>query len=167
MSLEEVKSNVEHLAQRVGASGFVLPTYGHSEGFARPHIEVDDRGYHYVVVERGKELSRFTTTVIDELLYRVFENVTFTLAFDYELKHRVEGQDCRRVGFQHQIELLSALSREWARRSEQEHNQILQEHPFNDCVDARVALTKQLREQGHSPEDAWQIARKKYPGPSK
>jgi Immunity protein 63 len=126
LSLAEIKSEVDDLAQRIGASGFALPTYGHSEDFARPHIEVDDRRYYYVVVERGEELSRFTTSVLDELLYRVFESVTFTLAFDYELKHRVAGQDRRRVGFQRQTELLSALSPEWVRRSAQEHSQTLQ-----------------------------------------
>jgi hypothetical protein len=59
LSLEEIKSEIDDLAQRIGASGLILPTYGRSEDFARPHIEVDDSGYHYVVVERGQEMERF------------------------------------------------------------------------------------------------------------
>jgi hypothetical protein len=52
-------SEIDDLAQRIGASGLILPTYGRSEDFARPYIEVDDSGYHYVVVERGQEMERF------------------------------------------------------------------------------------------------------------
>ena len=166
LTLEEIKSEIDKLAQGVGASGSILPTYGHSEDFARPHIEVDDSGYHYVVVERGKEEERFTTRVLNELLYRVFRDVTFTLAFDYELRHRVGGQDCRREGFRHQIELLSTLSPEWARRSADDQSKILHEHPFDDSADARATFTKELKEKGHSPSDAWRIACEKYPLPS-
>lgn len=59
---QEIKSEITRLASRIGASDGVLPTFGFSEGWsARPHIEVDGGGYHYVVEERGHENSRLTT----------------------------------------------------------------------------------------------------------
>src|SRR5687768_8863935 len=113
-SLAEIKSEVDCRAVLIGAAGHhSLPTYGHTEDGARPHIEVNSRGYHIVVVERGQEESRVTTHDLDELLYRIFQNVTSDLAFAYELAHRVETQDCRRVAFQRQVELLSQLSHSW------------------------------------------------------
>lgn len=131
-TLAEIEAEVNYLASRIGAAGTVLPTYGRTEDFARPHIEVDTRGYHFVVVERGEELRRDTTRDLSELLYFVFETITFSLACKHELHHRVSGQDVRRLLFAKQVELLSSLSPEWAERESREHEQILLKHPFRD-----------------------------------
>lgn len=125
---------VDRLAARVGAPADLLPTYGYSEDGARPHIEVDPSGYHYVVVERGQEMSRITTSNFDELLFHVFEHVTFELACQYELKHRVEHRDVRRLIFRRQIELLTVLSQTWADMESQDHERILRQHPYNDSL---------------------------------
>ena len=132
MTLSEIEAEVNRRAAKVGATGYVLPTYGRTEDGARPHIESDSRGYHYVVVERGQELRRDTTSDLDELLYQVFESVTFSLACDYEGRHRVAGQDSRRLLFARQLQLLSMLSPAWAEREARDHQRILQQHPFND-----------------------------------
>jgi hypothetical protein len=165
LSLEEIEPEIARLARRISVSGDVLPTFGFSEQSGRPHIEVDGSGYHYVVAERGEKYERQTSHDLDELLYDVFQSVTSSLAIDYELKHRVERQDCRRIGFQQQIELLSALSPEWAKRRRLEHTQILRDHPFDDDASVRPTLTKELRDQGHTPEEARRLARDKYPEP--
>lgn len=132
LSLPCVRAEVERIASKIGASGNILPTFGYSEDFARPHIEVDDRGYHYVIVERGEELRRVTTFDVDELLYQVFADITFAGAVNYELAHRVVGRDARRIMFFRQIELLAKLSPTWATRAAAEHARILREHPFCD-----------------------------------
>src|SRR5450631_4485180 len=107
-----------------------------------------------------------TTTLSRSAGRKILESVTFTLAFDYELKHRIENQDCRRIGFQKQIELLTILLPEWAGRCGQEHTRILREHPFDDDASVRATLSKELRDEGHAPEDAWRIASEKYPEPN-
>ena len=132
LTLSEIEAQVNALSQKIGAPQSTLPTYGHSEQTARPHIEVSSVVYCYVVAERGQEISRYTAFEIDELLYKIFSDVTFILSTDYELKHRIENQDCRRLIFQHQIELLSLLSSQWAEKEAQEHRQILQQNPFID-----------------------------------
>jgi hypothetical protein len=156
-SLAEIKSEVDRRAALIGAAGqYSLPTYGHSEDGARPHIEVDSRGYHFVVEERGQELSRITTHDLDELLYRIFQCVTSHLAAAYELAHRVETQDCRSLAFQRQVELLSQLSPSWAEREADEHQRILRAHPLDDQVAARVRLSAQI---------GWKRACEQYPLP--
>lgn len=164
-SLNEIKAEVKLLAAQVGVPTDLLPTYGYSNDGARPHIEVDSLGYHYVVVERGQELSRMTTTDLDELLYHVFGDLTFGLACKYELEQRVENQDSRRLIFKHQVELLSILSPEWGELKAQEHEKILEQHPYDDQAYIRMELAKTLREQGLSPEAAWRKACEKYPLP--
>lgn len=166
-SLNEIKSEVNRLAAQINAPADLLPTYGHSDDGARPHIEVDSHGYHYVVIERGEELSRITTADLDELLYSIFKDVTFGLACKYELKHRVENQDVRRIMFQRQVELLSMLSLKWGEMKAREHERILEQHPYDDQANIRADLAKTLRGQGLSPESAWKMACEKYPLPGK
>jgi len=152
LSLSAVQAEVERLASLVGASGYMLPTFGHSEDFARPHIEIDARGYHYVIVERGQKCKRVTTQDLDELLYHVFEAVTFSSTVQYELAHRTEDSDFRRIMFRRQIELLGKLSPAWAERESVDHDRILREHPFDDRADIWARPTAQLREQGYAAE---------------
>ncbi len=51
--------------------------------------EVDSAGYHYVVIERGQEQSRYSTADFDDLLYQIFQSITFSLACEHESAHRV------------------------------------------------------------------------------
>ncbi|MBN8417727.1 MAG: hypothetical protein J0L73_02280 [Verrucomicrobia bacterium] len=166
-SLEQIKSEVDRMAAVIEASNYAgLPTYGVSKDAAHPHIEVDSTSYHWVVVERGHEQDRFTTTELDALLERVFTTVTFELATAYELAHRSGPIDCRRLIFQRQIELLSMLSPRWAQTESEKHAHILGAHPMDDLSGVRASLTRELRESGHAPEVAWQMALKRYPLPA-
>ena len=158
LTLSEIKTEVDSLAAKIGPTKlYDLPTYGHSEDGARPHIEVDSRGYHYVIVERGQELSRFVTPEIDELLYKIFDHITFTLAFRYELENRVEMQDCRRIAFHRQVELLAKLSPRWGQREAEDHESILRRSPFDDASLARALLSTQV---------GWEKACEQYPLPT-
>ena len=166
-TLHEIKSEVKRFAAKINASDDLLPTFGYSENGARPRIVVDERGYHYVVVERGQELSRVTTPELDNLLYHVLKDVTFELAGKYELKHRVENQDSRRLIFKHQIELFCRLSQRWGEVKAQEHERILEQHLSDDHANLRADLAKTLRQEGLAPESAWKMACEQYPLPEK
>jgi len=131
-TLAEIQVEVEKLAAQIYASREALPTYGTSADFGRPHIEIRGREYHYVAVERGQELVRVAATNLDELLFLIFRDVTFHLAAEFELQHRIELQDCRRIIFYHQVQLLSTLSSAWAVRQADAHRRILGAHPFDD-----------------------------------
>jgi len=111
VSLEHIKWKIEELASKIGAPAQLLPAYGHAidhDGFM---ILLQPSGQmHYVFMERGKEFSRKTTNDLDTLLYWVFDDITFAMAGDYELKHRVIDQDPRRVQFTKQENLLALIS---------------------------------------------------------
>ena len=163
VALAEIEAEVLRLAARLDVASRALPTFDRSEDGARPHIEVTAAGYHYVVVERGQVLRRDTTTSLDDLLYTVFAGVTFDLACRWEASHRVRGRDFRRVLFQKQVELLATLSPEWARREADAHAEILRGHPFDDRAEERARLAAELRGQGKSAEEAWELACAKVP----
>jgi hypothetical protein len=149
LSLKEIKVEVERLAATINVQKpHFLPAYDAFGMDAQPYVEIDDRGYHLVVNERGIERERLTTPDLDELLYRIFRSVTFQTAVEYELKHRDETRDCRRLIFDKQIELLSRLSLRWAARETEEHVRILCEHPYDDDSSRRVEFFVRLRDRG-------------------
>ena len=131
-----------------------------------PHIEHDSRGFHYIVVERGKEQRRITTHDINELLYLIFQSVTFDMACSYELKNRIEKRDCRRMLWQNQLELLGQLKDSWRAKRETDIQNILTKHPFDDLAGIRATLAGELRKQGFSSEAASEKAYEKYPLPA-
>ena len=163
LTLPEIKERVDQLAERIGAPQNALPTYGNSEQGDGVYVEVDSRGYQFIAAERGRENERYITSDIDDLLYKIFEGVTFGLSCQYELAHRIEEQDCRRIMFQHQVELLSTLSPKWGERERQELDQILMEYPFDDFVNIRASYCVKLKEEGYSTEAIEKLAYEQYP----
>ena len=129
LTLPEIKIEVDRLAAILGSSPGAGPTYGVSEDFARPHIEVNAT-YDYVIVERGQERDRKSFDSLDGLLEQIFDDITFGMAFSYELEHRIETQDCRVIGFAKQVELLERLNPDWAARETARHEAILRHAPF-------------------------------------
>lgn len=53
------------------------------------------------------------------------------MALKFEVKNRIESQDCRWVLFQKQDELLGMLNILWQQRSIQKHSFLLKDYIFN------------------------------------
>jgi len=134
LTLEEIKTEVDKLANILGVPASNLPTYGYSQQTGHPHVEIDSQGYYYAVFERGHIVKHHHTTDIDELLYYIFADVTFELSIKYELTHRIKNQDSRRIWFEYQVRLLTMLSPQWGLRETREHESILAQHPFHDTT---------------------------------
>jgi hypothetical protein len=131
-TLDELRSIIEVLAERIHAPKDSLPTYVHPREGAYPCIEIIDQGYHYFAMERGQlMIDRFTEDE-DELLYWVFRSITFEIALDYEHKHRRPFVDFRRLMFAKNIELFGVLSKDWENRYRAEIVEILRKNPYED-----------------------------------
>ncbi|MEN9867571.1 MAG: hypothetical protein RL748_3161 [Pseudomonadota bacterium] len=129
-TLNEIQTSVATLAKRIKAHE--LPAFGSSIDDGSPFVEVADGQYHYVVEERGQEISRQSSSALADLLYWIFADITHSMAFRYELAHRIAGQDSRRLGFAQQLALLEQLDPAMAARREQEIAAILQAAPYVD-----------------------------------
>lgn len=125
--LDQARAEIRRLADVIGAPEELLPTFGRTEDFARPHIEKAGESLAWVVVERGREIEHRVTQDLDELLYWTFEAITFSIACDWELAHRIEEQDSRILLFTHQLELLERLNPAWTERFRAEHRRLLRE----------------------------------------
>ncbi|MBK0404976.1 hypothetical protein I5M27_18470 [Adhaeribacter sp. BT258] len=163
-SLEDIKSKVDELANKINAPKDLLPDYGSSRDFAYPHIELDNLGLlSYVIIERGQELERKVTDKLEELLYWIFDDVTFSMAINYELENRIENEDVRRISFKKQEELLEALDESWGLKCKEEHTHILKNHPFDDLAGLRATYCRELREKGIAETEIKKLAYTKYP----
>jgi hypothetical protein len=131
LSLDDIRRRVEELATQFGVPATNLPTYVSSQGSGRPHIEKSGAEMLWVVSERGHEFERRSTNDIDELLYWIFESATFSMAADYELHHRIEGQDSRRLLFTKHLELMGAIQPEWRKRLANKLGSLLREVGLN------------------------------------
>lgn len=130
--LKWFESEVIRLAAIIAAPAKLLPTFGRSEDGARPNIKFDGVQFHFVVEERGQELERKSSPDPQEILYRAFEAVTFSMACAYEVRHRIAGQDFRRQLFAVQLDLLGKLSPQWQQRTRARLDEVLAKHPFDD-----------------------------------
>jgi Immunity protein 63 len=135
-TLAEIQTTVTALAQRIGASTALLPAYGSAVDDGSPFVEVDASQYHYVVEERGQEISRQSSSDINDLLYWIFADVTHSMGFAYELAHRVPAMqpkpDSRRAGFAEQLALLRRIAPTMAERRASEIEAILRNAPYVD-----------------------------------
>ena len=153
----EIGMEFERIAALISAVGHpAFPALGRTSIFQESFVEIDARGYHLVSSERGVERGRTVTLDLDELMYQVFDTVTFELATTYELTNRIESQDPRRIMFRHQQELLAKISAPWAARKALYHETLLQRAPFDDMSMERAILSTKI---------GWPRACKKFPLP--
>lgn len=129
VSIQQIKEIVTQLARKIDAPIEFLPAIGTTPYDAQPHIEICNGELHYVVVERGKERSRDKTTKLDDLLYLIFETITFTMACRHLIRLGTDTPDQRSIIFSKQEELLGTLSEEWKIRVQEEHAEKLRKHP--------------------------------------
>lgn len=133
VSISEIRGLVRSMGEKINAPSALLSIPSQSPGNGTPHMEVDDNNYMYVVSERGEEFSRQITTDLDELLYWIFDSVTFSMAVKYEIDHRAGGEGPRRVIFSKQLEILAFLKAEWAVLAKKNIDEIIKNHPYSDA----------------------------------
>jgi Immunity protein 63 len=163
-SLDDIKKIVDDFALKINVPSNLLPSYGQQTWDAHPYIEVNNLGFmFYIISERGQEYERKMTDKIDNLLYWIFANVTFSMASDYEQKNRIVDKDCRRIMFAKQEELLGQLNENWRFKENAEHQSILKRHPWDDLAGLRATYCGQLRKQGLTETEIYKLAYAKYP----
>lgn len=132
LSLSTIRKRVKELAKLVNAPQYLTRVAGSPDWMGGMYVEVNDKGYHYVNTERGKEYERHTTTDIQELLYWILKDITSEIASDYELMNRIPLADSRRLWFKRWVELMAIICPEFKKRLEEELFQILINNPYND-----------------------------------
>jgi len=131
--LNDIKERIQSLALKINVPERLLPQYEYSTIDSRPYVDIDRSGtWYWIVSERGQESERKTTNDENELLYFVFDFITFSMALKYELEVRNSKDDPRRIIFSKQNELLGVLDITWQERRQEEERGILAIAPFSE-----------------------------------
>lgn len=162
MTLQPIQSRFQEIAAQLGSTTTLATTPQHD---GSPHAEHVGDTYFYVVTERGSELERRETKDPDELLSWFVRGLTFSMAIEWELKHRIPSQDTRRLLFKKHVELLRGIRELWADQEQAYYDDVLKQYPFDDMSGDRVDYCVNLQKQGIKDEEAWQRALLKYPKP--
>lgn len=149
--INEIEADFKTTAEKIGAPITLLPTYGYSIDGGHPHIEVKNGEYHYISVERGREQSHRRTKNLDNLKYWTFSDVTHGMAFKYELENRTENQDCRRIAFPRQVELMSLIDKDYGVKMQASIEEILRQNPYDD-EPTRLSMKSSNKAMGQSFE---------------
>lgn len=136
MKLEEVKQRIYFLGGRIGLkkNSDLWPVFsenGHVSGEGAS-IYVEHSKCHYVIMERGKLVKKYVSENLEDILYPLFENITFTLASEYELNHRRSGEDSRRQLWEKQVELLERIHKSYAEACRAEIRKFLEISPYKE-----------------------------------
>lgn len=165
LTISEIREKIFSLGEKINAptSYLILPDKPSANG--SPHIELIDGNYHYVTTERGYEFGRKITSNPDEVAYWVLKSAILDMAIKYELNNRVINSDSRRLIFKKEMELMQILDPSWANSLREEIEQTLEESPYDDLSDERVALCKKLMSNGIPAEKAYEKACETFPLP--
>ena len=82
LNAEALNRDIAALAERGGVGLDRVPHVGPPTDSGSAHVEIDlqERSYHLIVTERGQELSRRSTDIVDRLLYWIADEMTYILA---------------------------------------------------------------------------------------
>ena len=130
--LEQLRREYNLLGQLINPSEHEYSFLVEPSDSGSPHVEFVDGEFQYVVTERGFESDRRSTPEINEILYWLVNDLVFWMSVSYELKNRIEGQDCRRIMFAHRQELMERAGHQFADRLAREIEATLAKNPFLD-----------------------------------
>ena len=123
---------IKILGKIIDAPEKLLDGFEKRNQYAQPYIEAKFPFYYLITSENGKEMKRQQFKDADTLLYIVFEKITFDMALQYELIHRIPFQDSRRLLFSHQLKLMEKLSPEWKNVLQNRITEIIKRNPYQD-----------------------------------
>jgi hypothetical protein len=129
--IQQIKSGYYKIAEHLSApkKHVLFAETPQHDGSA--HVEYEGNELLYVITERGSRFEERRTRDPKELLYWLVSDLTWNMAVDYELNHRIENEDCRRQIFSKNSEYLNSINVDWAARKKSEYDTILTDHPFN------------------------------------
>ena len=130
-SLLEIQQIIHKLARPINPPAKAMPTYDNFRYDGTPNIEVGDSVYYYrAFAEHGELAINRQTANLAELLYWVFEDITYSMAYEFAEKHRTLSSDFRKIYFDHQLDLLEKVNPEWKVQRQKEIEEILVNAPY-------------------------------------
>ena len=110
LTLLQIEGRIRELAAIIYAPEEFIPTFGSSNQTGLPHIEIHRKNYALVVCENDVELSRETFDNADELVFKVLQDISFSMASDLVYED-TNDQNFRERFLEAQKNILSKINR--------------------------------------------------------
>ena len=163
LNLERLKETVIELASVIDAPEHLLPTFGYFEDGSRMALFITESEYQCYMMEHGRKYCLLATENLDEVLYKIFVDVCNSMAGKYEIEHRVQNQDPRRLLFERTLSLLAKLNDLWAKLQSEDIERILQIHPYDDNKMLRVEYAQKLQRNNVPADKIERMIYEEYP----
>lgn len=134
VNIDEIQKQVNEIILRAGFPKHSVNLCSAPVGDGTPYISFENDSYNYIYSERGYEFSRKVTHSLNTLLYWIMSEFACKIAYQYELDHRVEGRDGRRITFPKFIEIMANMNPAWELEARNEIQNILAEAPYDDSL---------------------------------
>lgn len=134
VNIDEIQKQVNEIILRAGFPKHSVNLCSAPYGDGTPYISFENSSYNYIYSERGYEFSRKVTYSLNTLLYWIISEFAYKIAYQYELDHRVEGRDGRRIAFPKFIEIMANMNPAWESEARNEIQNILVEAPYDDSL---------------------------------
>jgi hypothetical protein len=146
-ALFKIKRKIEQLQRVLNVPKKQRPSYGAFVYDVDSYfIEIDLKGVMRLIeTEKGKVQEVRRTKELDELLYWIFTNITFTMACKKVMEEGPDRRNFRMHIFIKQEELLRTLYPHWRERRHEENNIILKNHPVDQIKENGPAYCEALR----------------------
>lgn len=165
MSIEDIRGAVYEIGRKINAPKRLLSIPTEPIGDGSYYLEIKGSEYHLVSCDRGLEIDRKVSINYRDILYWIFDDVTFSMAIQYEKENRIPNQDQRRLIYERKLSLLALIDSAWAKKTRKALDEILVKCPFDDWLDSRLRLCEELTSKGFASNAAYEEACKKYPLP--
>ena len=120
-----LKIRLENYLKTIGVDIAKTPKINEYNDQGIPFILAHCTHYEYVIQEGNTEYRRDNYFSEDALIYSVMKDIVSSEASQYELDNRVDDQDFRILWFRRQVELMSQINIDWAKKLEKEYKQII------------------------------------------
>ena len=135
-TIEEIEDTIYDLGKRINieCNSKLYPMFSKISDVFNDGVSiyVDNFKYHYVNMSQGNMRKHIESNNLDDIMYVVFKSVTSVLAQKYELDHRDEESDFRRIMWKKQLTLLKEINPTFVERRKKEIDDILAISPYRD-----------------------------------
>lgn len=134
-SIVPIQGEITRLASIIDAPPEILPRYDLTpEDEQDDFIVIEGDQYVFIRTEPMGQFEKIRTKSEDELLYQVFECITFQLAEKATIQEYQPEIECRRFLWPKQAKLMGKLSLQWLARLEMAHTDTLATWPYKDVA---------------------------------
>ncbi len=134
VNIDEIQRQADEMILRAGFPEHSVNLCSAPYGDGTPYISFENDSYNYIYSERGYEFSRKVTHSLNTLLYWIISEFAYQIAYQYELDHRVEGRDGRRIAFPKFVEIMANMNPAWEAEARFEIQKILAKAPYDDSL---------------------------------